>query len=122
MRLFTLEEADALLPEIKQLWRKIDRARNVMRRLAAEARLASRQTGGGGIRHAGEYVSGLTSFIAGVQEILEMGVEIKDFDKGLCDFPHKRDGRVVYLCWMKGEETIEWWHDTDTGFSGRQPL
>ncbi len=122
MKLFTLEEADALLPDIKRLWRKIDRARGVMQRLAPEARQASRQSGGGGIRHAGEYVSALTTFIAGVQEIMEQGVEIKDFDKGLCDFPHMRDGRVVYLCWMKGEDTIEWWHDTDTGFAGRQPL
>lgn len=122
MRLFTLEEADALLPEVKQAWRQIDRARASMQRLAPEARLASRQTGGGGIRHAGEYVTSLTTFISGIQEILEMGVEIKDIEKGLCDFPHMRDGRVVYLCWMKGEDTIEWWHDTDTGFSGRQPL
>lgn len=122
MRLFTLDEADALLPEIKRLWQKIDRARGTMRRLAPEARLASRQTGGGGIMHAGEYVRALTGFIAGVQEILEQGVEIKDFDKGLCDFPHMRDGQVVYLCWMKGEDTIEWWHDTDAGFGGRQPL
>ncbi|MBL8189912.1 MAG: DUF2203 domain-containing protein [Acidobacteria bacterium] len=122
MKLFTLEEADALLPDIKRLWRKIDRARGVMQRLAPEARQASRQAGGGGIWHAGEYVSALTTFIAGVQEIMELGVEIKDFDKGLCDFPHMRDGRVVYLCWMKGEDTIEWWHDTDAGFAGRQPL
>ena len=64
MKLFTLEEADALLPDIKRLWRKIDRARGVMKRLAPEVRLASRQTGGGGIWHAGEYVNALTTFIA----------------------------------------------------------
>ncbi|MFN0111055.1 MAG: DUF2203 domain-containing protein [Blastocatellia bacterium] len=122
MRLFTVEEAKDLLPEVKQLWRKIDRSRGVMRRLTPQTKLASQQTGGGGIRNAGEYVEALTTFLAAAQEILELGVEIKDFDKGLCDFPHWRDGRVVLLCWMKGEDDIEWWHDTDTGFAGRQPL
>lgn len=122
MRLFTVEEAKALLPEVKRLWRKIDSARDVMRRLAPEARLAGQQSGGGGILHGGEYVNALTTFLAAAQEILELGVEIKDFDRGLCDFPHWRDGKVVLLCWLKGEDTIEWWHDTETGFAGRQPL
>src|SRR5262245_61235784 len=106
MRLFSVEEANALLPEIKRLWRKIDRARATMQRLAPEAKLASQQTGGGGTSHGPEYVEALTSFMANAQEILELGLEIKDFDKGLCDFPHLRDGRVVYLCWMKGEEKV----------------
>ncbi|MGH9803012.1 MAG: DUF2203 domain-containing protein [Blastocatellia bacterium] len=122
MRLFTLEEAKDLLPEVKKLWRKVDRARDVMRRLAPGAKLASHQTGGGGLMRGGEYVNALTLFLNAAQGILELGVEIKDFDKGLCDFPHWRDGRVVLLCWMKGEDSIEWWHDTDNGFSGRQPL
>jgi hypothetical protein len=56
------------------------------------------------------------------EDINELGVEIKDLERGLCDFPSLRDGRVVYLCWLLGEDSIEWWHDTDTGFSGRQPL
>lgn len=122
MRLFTVEEANALLPEVKRLWRKIDRAREVMNGLAPQTKLASQQSGGGGIMYGAEYVQALTSFLASAQEILELGVEIKDFDKGLCDFPHMRDGRVVLLCWMRGEDAIEWWHDTDAGFAGRQPL
>ena len=56
------------------------------------------------------------------QEILGLGVEIKDLDQWLIDFPSQRDGRVVYLCWRRGEENIEWWHDMDAGFAGRQPL
>jgi len=122
MKLFSVEEANALLPEIKRFWRKIDRARATMSRLAPDAKQASEHHGGGGIRHGLEYVNALTDFMAFTQEILELGVEIKDFDKGLCDFPHLRDGRVVYLCWMKGEDAVEWWHDVDAGFPGRQPL
>ncbi len=93
-----------------------------MRRLAPEAKRASQQHGGGGTFHGLEYVNALTEFMACAQEILELGVEIKDFDKGLCDFPHMREGRVVFLCWMKGEDDIEWWHDIEAGFAGRQPL
>jgi hypothetical protein len=43
-------------------------------------------------------------------------------DVGLCDFPHQRDGRVVYLCWKQDEEEVSWWHDLDSGFAGRQPI
>ena len=57
-----------------------------------------------------------------IQQIKEMGVLLKDVDKGLCDFPYMRQGRVVYLCWQLGEEAIEYWHDIETGFAGREPL
>lgn len=122
MKLFSVEEANALLPEVKRLWRNIDRARATLRRLAPEAKRASEQAGGGGSRFGLEYVQALTALMETAQVIMELGVEIKDFEKGLCDFPHLRDGRVVYLCWMKGEQDIEWWHDVDAGFAGRQPL
>ena len=64
----------------------------------------------------------LVAFVEAMQEIGGLGIEIKDFERGLCDFPHLRDGRVVYLCWQKGEDAIEWWHDIEAGFAGRQPL
>jgi len=51
-----------------------------------------------------------------------LGVELKGIDNGLLDFPSMRDGRVVYLCWRQGEETIAYWHDVDAGFAGRQLL
>jgi hypothetical protein len=122
MRLFTLAEALALLPEIKRLFNQIDRARDTLRRLAPEAKRASEATGGGGTPYGAAYASALTTMMVCVQEILSLGVEIKDFERGLCDFPSERDGRIVYLCWQRGEETIEWWHDIDAGFAGRQPL
>jgi hypothetical protein len=51
-----------------------------------------------------------------------LGVELKGIENGLLDFPSMRDGRVVYLCWRQGEETIAYWHDVDAGFAGRQLL
>ena len=52
-----------------------------------------------------------------------LGVQLKDFERGLVDFPSLRDGRVVLLCWQLGEgDELEWWHDVDAGFAGRTPL
>ncbi|MGH9769254.1 MAG: DUF2203 domain-containing protein [Blastocatellia bacterium] len=122
MRLFTLEEANALLPEVKRLFAVIDQARATLRRLAPEAKRASESQGGGGMAYGFQYAEALATFIATAQEILSLGIEIKDFDRGLCDFPHEREGKIVYLCWQRGEEIIEWWHDLDAGFMGRRPL
>jgi hypothetical protein len=57
-----------------------------------------------------------------VAEIRELGVEMKGFDTGLVDFPGEVDGRPVLLCWQLGEETVQYWHEEDAGFAGRQPL
>ncbi|MBL8171466.1 MAG: DUF2203 domain-containing protein [Acidobacteria bacterium] len=122
MKLFSVEEANALVPELRRQWQRVDAARAQMRRLAPEVKLASENTGGGGTAYGVLYANALDVFMTSVQGLLELGIEIKDFDRGLCDFPHLRDGRVVYLCWQKGEDRIEWWHDTDAGFAGRQPL
>ena len=57
-----------------------------------------------------------------VAEIRELGVEMKGFDTGLVDCPGEVDGRPVLLCWQLGEETVQYWHEEDAGFAGRQPL
>lgn len=61
-----------------------------------------------------------------IQRILDQvekkGVLVKDLDRGLVDFPHLRGGREVFLCWMIGEKKIDFWHDLESGFAGRQPL
>jgi hypothetical protein len=122
MRLFTPEEANAILPEVRRLFAGIDRARETLRRMAPDAKRASENPGGGGVARGFQYSDALASFIAATQEILSLGVEIKDFDQGLLDFPSERDGKIVYLCWRRGEESIEWWHDLDAGFAGRRRI
>lgn len=124
MKLFTLEEARSLLPEVKRQWESVDRARRVLKRLEPEARKAGARAseGGGGTVYGKDYAAALVDFLGSLQSIVGLGVEIKDIDRGLCDFPHMRDGRVVYLCWQRGEDDIEWWHDIEAGFAGRQPL
>ena len=57
-----------------------------------------------------------------VEELAEVGVELKDYQSGLLDFVSTHQGREVYLCWKLGEERIGHWHELDTGFPGRQPV
>ena len=57
-----------------------------------------------------------------VDELTKLGVELKDLDKGLCDFWGRMDGRDVYLCWMLGEDEVAHWHELEAGFAGRQSL
>ncbi|HSK51951.1 MAG TPA: DUF2203 domain-containing protein [Clostridia bacterium] len=59
---------------------------------------------------------------AGVARIDQLGLTLRDIGSGLVDFPALVSGRQVWLCWRKGEATVDWWHDLDSGFSGRRPL
>ncbi len=69
------------------------------------------------------YVAALVGLAEAVGRLDELGVQLKDYARGLVDFPSMRDGRVVLLCWQSGEgDQIEWWHDVEAGFAGRQPL
>jgi hypothetical protein len=57
-----------------------------------------------------------------IQRLVEAGVEIKDLKHGIIDFPARRDGKPVLLCWQVGEQGLAHWHETDAGYSGRQPV
>ena len=57
-----------------------------------------------------------------IGELTDLGVEFKDYERGLVDFPGERDGRPVYLCWQLGEPEVRFWHELEAGFTGRQPI
>ena len=57
-----------------------------------------------------------------IGELTDLGIEFKDYERGLVDFPGVRDGRPVYLCWQLGEPEVRFWHELEAGFLGRQPL
>ena len=125
MKLFTVEEANALLPSVRQMLQKIQRSRRRLARYRNAAKLAAEgaEQGGGGMANGMLYATILTNLTEEMSELEALGVQLKDFDRGLVDFPSLRDGRVVLLCWQLGEgDELEWWHDVDTGFSGRTPL
>jgi hypothetical protein len=129
-RIFTMEEALELLPTIKELFARFNHAREVAATIADELQaLEERRTRANTLELArplrerrealGEQVERMRSV---VRTVLEMGVEIKRLDPALIDFRAFRHGRVVYLCWQEGEDTIRYWHDMDAGFAGRHPL
>jgi len=125
MRLFTIEEANAMLPTVREILGKIQRGfeRVVDAHEAAQQAAERAPLGGGGMEGGARYVKTLTQLGEWVAGLEQMGVQIKDYERGLVDFPAMRDGRVVLLCWQLGEgESIEWWHDVEAGFAGRQPL
>ena len=85
--------------------------------------LCQAEQGGGGITEGVAYAMVLTELTTQLAELETLGVQLKDFERGLVDFPSLRDGRVVLLCWQLGEgDELEWWHDVDAGFAGRTPL
>lgn len=124
MKLFTLDEANALLPEIKpklesirDLYAEIDGMREAARSAAGASQFGGGMEGGTGYVNTLYLVGKLTT------ELNELGIELKDYTRGLIDFPSMRGERVVLLCWQLGEGSeIEWWHEPDAGFTGRQPL
>lgn len=125
MKLFTIEEANALLPSVRESLQQIQRSRRRLGTFRKQAKLAaeSADQGGGGMEGGVRYAHALTEFSSDLTQLEALGVQIKDFDRGLVDFPSLRDGRVVLLCWQLGEgDELEWWHDVDAGFGGRTPL
>ena|SRR5215213_2388483 len=125
MKIFTVQEANALLPDVRSIVGKIQRAHRQLTRYRDEAMKAAEaaERGGGGIPAGVAYASILTELTVQLAELEALGVQLKDFERGLVDFPSLREGRVVLLCWQLGEgDELEWWHDVDAGFSGRTPL
>jgi hypothetical protein len=125
MKLFTIQEANALLPSVRSILAKIQRAHRKLVHYREEAKkaAAAAEQGGGGIESGVAYAALLTDLTVQLSELETLGVQLKDFERGLVDFPSLRDGRVVLLCWQLGEgDELEWWHDVDAGFAGRTPL
>jgi hypothetical protein len=125
MKLFTIQEANALLPSVRTIVGKIQRAYRNVSRYRDEAKKAAEAAdkGGGGVSSGVNYAQALTVLTGKITELEALGVQLKDFERGLIDFPSLREGRVVLLCWQMGEgDELEWWHDIDAGFAGRTPL
>jgi hypothetical protein len=122
-RIFTLAEAESLLPRLRSLLAGIAAEWSHVRELNPKVQKARDNASSNGYSEAGvEYVGAISHLVFLINEIKDLGVLLKDADKGLCDFPYLRHGRLVYLCWHLGEERIGYWHDVETGFSGREPL
>ena len=119
---YTPDEARALLPQVKQ-W--LDQLSVLRERLANHDKEISRLLGLGddlGGERINNYVRALSAIKPIVQKFNEHQIQIKDLDRGLIDFPAFVGGKEVFLCWEKGEDDIEFWHDLESGYAGREPL
>lgn len=123
MNYFTVEEANALLPKLTPLMKRL------LARRARASRLAQQMghvLGDYRSNVGGAELSVLTQDFVAIERLIEQiqtyGVVIKDVNAGLLDFLSERNGRDVYLCWRYGEDRVEYYHELHTGFAGRQQI
>ena len=131
MKTFTLDEAQSLLPVLESLLKRAIEGRRAAQSVESELNeLPQRIYLSGGMRvnsasvakQRAEVEEHLKQVQESVTEIDVIGVQVKDLDSGLLDFPCRIDGEVVLLCWRMGERAIEHWHTIEAGFQGRLPL
>jgi hypothetical protein len=123
MKIFTVEEANDLIPVVRPKLEKIKAQYAQIDSLRQAAKSAASESGGGGMESGTIYVKSLYEVGKLTTEFHDLGIQLKDYSRGLIDFPCFRDGQMVLLCWQLGEdEKIEWWHEVEAGFAGRKPL
>lgn len=130
-RTFTLDEAESLLPVLETLLRTAINSKKLIEEFEAEQQaLHHRIFLNGGIhvdvvslaRRKAERVKAEQRAKDALAEIDSIGVQVKDLDIGLLDFPCEVEGEIVLLCWKLGESGITHWHGTQEGFAGRKPI
>jgi hypothetical protein len=129
-REFTLEEANAAVVELRPVVQRMAaHGRKLADAQRAQRELVTRIAGNGGdmqpsdLRELAETIQREADAIAAcAQEIDDAGAQIKSLEEGLLDFPSRRGGEQVLLCWKLGEDEIRYWHGVDEGFAGRKPL
>ena len=120
-RLYTVEEADAVLPDLRERLERIRDARQVLLR---EAELVKEKVVAdvGGAAPGAAYREATATLRAELERLSAENILLRDPETGLIDFPAERDGELVFLCWRLGEDRVANWHPLDTGFAGRRPL
>jgi len=131
MKTFTIDEAQSLLPVLESLLKRAIESKRAAEDVEARlSELGRRIYLSGGMRvdvaEAGRQRAEMDGHLQRVKESIAeidaIGVQVKDMDAGLLDFPCRLEDKVVLLCWRMGETTIEHWHTIEDGFKGRQPV
>ena len=131
MKTFTIDEAQSLLPLLESLLKRAIEGKRAAQEIEAQiAELGRRIYLAGGMRvnvaevgrQRTEMEDHLQRVRESIAEIDSIGVQVKDVETGLLDFPCRVDDQVVLLCWRMGETAIEHWHTVEDGFRGRKPL
>ncbi len=128
---FTLEQAQALLPVLKSLLKSAMKGKNLIEQIEKELQdLRHRILLSGGLSvdvaklsaRRAERDRAMQEIKDALAEVHSIGVQVKDLDIGLLDFPCAVEDEIVLLCWRLGEEKIEYWHGLEEGFKGRKPI
>jgi len=120
---FTPEEANQALPLVRALVIEVMQAREAIIKAQPELwPVLEKSIGNGGSKKAGELLHEFRRVENGLQGLHEIGCELKDMSIGLVDFPTLRDGREALLCWKYDEPAVAFWHDLQSGYSGRKRL
>jgi len=131
MKTFTIDEAQSLLPVLESLLKRAIDAKKAAEEVESVlSELARRIYVSGGmkvdaaavVKQRAEMDEQLKLARETIAEIDEIGVQVKDIETGLLDFPYRLDDQIVLLCWRMGETSIEHWHTIEAGFQGRQPV
>ena len=119
-RLFTVEEADAELPALREHLPRLRDARQGL--IAATERIETAVArDGGGVAEPAWFAQQQT-LKDEVEYLVGRGILLRDADAGLVDFPAEREGRRIFLCWRLGEDAVAWFHEEQAGFTSRKPL
>jgi len=119
-RVYTVEEANAELPELLVRLGLIREARQTV--LRAAKRIRGRVAVDGGGHEGKDYWEASATLKAELEWLAERDILLRDAGVGLVDFPGEREGRRVYLCWRLGEDRVAYWHGVDSGFASRKPI
>jgi hypothetical protein len=128
--MFTPDEANSALAEVRPAAERLVAVRARMRELEREQGKHVTTIGGNGAGYAASDLNAAQAelheladeALACVERLETVGVVLKDLDLGLLDFPARREGREVLLCWHAGEEAVEWWHGLEEGYPGRKRI
>jgi hypothetical protein len=127
-RTFTPDEANSALEQVRPLAERMVELRAQLGELDDEQREVVRIVAGNGSgegvgdARTPEFAQLARELQDVVDELTSIGIELKDADTGLLDFPAVREGEDVLLCWRVGEDTVEWWHAPEDGYAGRRPI
>jgi hypothetical protein len=123
-RHYTLEQASAVRGWVAERIGSIRRSQSELAALGAHARASidALDPQNGGSYPGKEVATALVAVSRALNELEAVDVVVRDIERGLVDFPALRDGEEIYLCWLVDEDEIEFWHEPDAGFAGRQPL
>lgn len=122
-RLYSVAEANAVLPYVRGLVQQMLVARSDIIQLQPELWPAvERAVFNGGSKSLSEASRHIVQIQSAIYALQALNILVKDINTGLIDFPAERDGQLVLLCWQYDEPSVQFWHDVDTGFAGRQRI